>query len=105
MEFLASINIFEALMQVSIVLVGLASGGTFVVPTITWLKNRFGTDGGQTLFLVGLFATLLTVATAVVEGQLAPGTVTPQTWGAMLLAIMYQANTRYLQIKRDLEGK
>lgn len=93
---------WEFAMQLSVVLVGLLVGGTFTVPAINWLKMRLGTSGGGTLIIVAIFAAVITLATAVVEGFIAPGTINPQTWGAMLLAIILQANARYRQLKDEL---
>lgn len=95
-------DIWAVASQVSVVLAGLAAGGTFTVPAIRWLKAKLKTNGWQTQLLVVIFATLITLATSVVEGVIAPGTVNPQTWGAMVLAIAFQAEARYNQINSDL---
>jgi hypothetical protein len=95
-------DIWTIAMQLSVVLAGLAAGGTFVVPTIKRLKALFKTTGWQTNVLVGVFATLFTLAVAVVEGTLAPGTVNPESWGFLVLAIVAQAEVRYRQLQDDL---
>lgn len=89
--------------QLSVILAGLAAGGTFSVTVINYLKSLLKISGGQTLVLVAVFAVLLTVSASVLEGTLAPGTVSPETWGITVLAIIQQATTRYRQIKDDLE--
>jgi len=98
-------DIWEFAMQLSVVLVGLLAGGTFTVPAINWLKEKLGTTGGQTLAIVAAFALVITLATAVVEGIVAPGTINSQTWGAVLLSIMFMADVRYRQLKSEIEAE
>lgn len=97
-------DFWQFAMQLSVVLVGLLVGGSFTVPVINWIKIRIGTSGGQTMVVVAVFAFVITAATAVVEGFIAPGTINPQTWGAMLLAIILQANARYRQLKDEIDA-
>ena len=102
--------LWSILTQISIVISGLAAGGLVTVETINWLKNNLKLPngkpitGGWTLVLLGLWATLLTVATSIVSEQLAPGLITSNTWGTMLLGIIVQASIRYRQLKDDLGG-
>lgn len=95
--------IWAALTQISMILVGLFAGGTFTVPSVNWLKEKLGWEDGLVYALVAGFAVVLTVAANIVEGVIAPGTVTPETWGAMVLAIIVQSSQRYHQLKRNAE--
>ena len=87
-EFLSALtenDVWMVIMQLSIVIVGLFSGGKFTVPVVKWIKGKLGTNGGWTM----------------VVQKIAPGTIRPDTWGAMLLAIIVQATIRYNQLKED----
>lgn len=95
---------WNVLMQISIVVVGLVAGGTFVVPSINWLKQKLNLSGERTLWLVGAVATIITVSGAIVDGVLTQSTVTPTTWGAVLLAIILNSQIRYRQLKDDLDN-
>jgi hypothetical protein len=98
-------NLWPVIIQLSVVLAGLAAGGTFVVPAIKRLKVLFKTSGWKTNVLVGAFAVLITLAVAVVEGTLSPGTINPESWGMLVIAIVGQAEIRYRQIQDDLEDE
>lgn len=103
-EFLSALtenDVWMVIMQLSIVIVGLFSGGKFTVPVVKWIKGKLGTNGGWTMVVLAAFATALTLAISVVEQKIAPGTIRPDTWGAMLLAIIVQATIRYNQLKED----
>jgi hypothetical protein len=94
---------WDVLLQVSTVIVGLAAGQLFTVPLVRRLKALLGTTGQQTNVLVWVVALVLTLASAVVEGVLAPGTIDASTWGLVVLSIVKQAETRYRQLKDDLQ--
>ena len=93
---------WQVVTQVSVVVAGLAAGGTFTVPVIRWIKSRLNTNGMWTNVLVWAFAVLVTLAIYIAEGSLAPGSVSPETWGLLVLAIVGQAEVRYRQIKDEL---
>lgn len=93
---------WQVVTQVSIVVAGLAAGGTVTVPVIRFLKAKLKTTGMATNVLVWVFAVVTTLSVAVAEGSIGPGTVTPTGWGLMLLAMIGQAEVRFRQLKDEL---
>lgn len=90
--------------QVAVLIIGLI-GGVATVPIIKWLKNTLNTDGGQTLLLVAGVSFLLAAATAVIEGIVTPGGITPETFGYVFLLVFGMAQARYRQLKDELEAE
>lgn len=89
--------------QIAIIVLGLV-GGAATVPVVRYLKDELHTNGAQTIALAAGVSLVLTLASAVVEGVLAPGTVTGANFGVVFLALFVSGQVRYRQIRDDLEA-
>lgn len=93
--------IWQIVYQVAMVVVALLAGGASV-ELVRWLKGALKTNGNQTLVLVMVVAVLLTLATAVVESFIAPGMVTLENFGAVVVAVVVASQARYRMLRDEL---
>jgi hypothetical protein len=94
-------NFWTVLYQLAFIVAALL-GGAATVPIVKWLKGALNTNGGQTLVLVAVVSAVLGLATAVLDGVLASGTFSQETFGIVTVAIFALSQARYRQILDDL---
>lgn len=93
--------IWQIVYQVAVVVVALLAGGASV-ELIRWLKAVLKTNGGQTQILVMVVAVLLTLATMVAEAAIAPGMVTAENFGMIMVAVIMASQARYRMLKDEI---
>lgn len=93
--------IWQVVYQVAVVVVALLAGGASV-ELVRWLKGALGTNGSQTLVLVMGVALLLTLATMVAEAAIAPGMVTLENFGTVMVAVVVASQARYRMLRDEL---
>lgn len=93
--------IWQVVYQVAVIVVALLAGGASV-ELVRWLKGALHTNGNQTLLLVMVVALLLTLATMVVEAAIAPGMVTLENFGVVVVAVVVASQARYRMIRDEL---
>jgi CBS domain containing-hemolysin-like protein len=74
-------------------------GGVGVVPVISWLKDSLNLDGRWAQVLTAGVATLVATLTLVVQGQIAPESVTLESASQLLLAVLIASQAEYRRIK------
>lgn len=89
--------------QLAFIVVALL-GGAATVPIVKWLKGTLNTNGGWTLVVVAVVSALLGLATAVLDGVLAAGTFSQETFGVVTVGIFAISQARYRQILDELDA-
>jgi hypothetical protein len=100
-DVMENFDFWTVLYQLAFVVVALL-GGAATVPIVRWLKEILNTNGGQTLVVVAVVSAVLGLATAVLDGILASGTFSTETFGVVAVAIFAISQARYRQILDDL---
>lgn len=92
---------WNIILQLAVIVMALL-GGAATVPVIGWLKSRLGTTGGQTIALAVAVTALLTVAAAILDGSIAPGTIGPDNFGVVFVALFVAGQVRYRQLRDQI---
>jgi hypothetical protein len=93
---------WNIMVQIAVVVVALL-GGAATVPVVKWMKNALNTSGWQTIALAAGVALILTMAVAVLDGVIAPGTVTEANFGAVFVTLFVAGQVRYRQLRDEME--
>lgn len=91
---------YNLLVQVAAIIISLI-GGVSTVPVINWVKGQLNLDGRWAQVLTAAVATIIAILTMVVQGALAPGTVTAENLSVVFTAVLVASQAEYARIRRQ----
>lgn len=80
-------------------------GGIGAVPIIGYIKGALNADGRWAQVITAGVATVIAVLTLIVQGTIAPETVTLESAAQLLVAVLVASQAEYRRLKDKLAGE